>query len=96
MLPGIFQLFQASPSGSNRLRRPPAASLTQRVPRESLQILMLQMGLFAYFLAGIFGSFAYMPFTYLHLVLIVCLTLMLRQRMRGDEAGVTVPSRRRG
>jgi probable O-glycosylation ligase (exosortase A-associated) len=77
---------------AERVRR----AARRRFPRESLQILMLQMGLFAYFLAGIFGSFAYMPFTYLHLVLIVCLTLMLRQRMRGDEAGVTVPSRRRG
>jgi putative inorganic carbon (HCO3(-)) transporter len=77
---------------AERVRR----AARHRYPREALQILMLQMGLFAYFLAGIFGSFAYLPFTYIHLVLIVSLTLLLRQRLRGNEFGAAMPARRRG
>lgn len=66
---------------SNRIRK----RAKRDYPRESLQILMLEIGLLGYFLAGVFGSFAYLPFIYIHLLLMVVLATMLRERMKQDQ-----------
>jgi O-antigen ligase len=40
------------------------------LPRTSRQLFFLEVGLLAYFVAGIFGSFAHLSFLYLHLMLL--------------------------
>lgn len=49
-----------------RARRACAAVL----PRAAAQLLYLELGLFGYLVAGVFGSFAKLPFLYLHITLI--------------------------
>jgi len=51
---------------AQRARRTRAAQF----PKLTAQILYLQLGLFAYLVAGIFGSFAKLSFVYLHIALI--------------------------
>jgi O-antigen ligase len=41
-----------------------------RLPRTSTQLLYLELGLVAFLVAGIFGSFAHLSFLYIHVVLI--------------------------
>jgi len=52
-----------------------ARRLCRRVqPRLALQIMYLELGLLAFLVAGIFGSFAKLSFLYLHLVLLWAVT----------------------
>jgi probable O-glycosylation ligase (exosortase A-associated) len=51
----------------------------ERLPRASVQLLYLELGLAAYLVAGIFGSFALLSFLYLHLVLIWSLSELCRR-----------------
>jgi O-antigen ligase len=44
------------------------------LPAASRQLIYLEAGLLAYLVAGIFGSFAKLPFLYVHLVLLLALS----------------------
>jgi O-antigen ligase len=51
----------------------------ESLPRASLQLLYLELGLLAFLVVGIFGSLAYLSFLYIHLVLIWALANVCRR-----------------
>lgn len=67
-----------------------ARRLSERVqPRLALQIKYLELGLLAFLVAGIFGSFAKLSFLYLHLVL---LWAVAQNAMRAIQSGRSIDS----
>ncbi|MFN2567930.1 MAG: O-antigen ligase family protein [Gemmatimonadaceae bacterium] len=68
---------------TERIRRVCRAKL----PRESMQLLYLELGLLGFCVAGIFGSFAYLAFLYIHLVLMWSLAEVCRQEVRAAGSG---------
>jgi O-antigen ligase len=56
-------------------------------PRLAMHLFFLEMGLLAYFTAGIFGSFAYVAFLYIHLAL-MWVTADLTRRQLAHASGV--------
>jgi probable O-glycosylation ligase (exosortase A-associated) len=63
---------------AERIRRACRATL----PREAMQLLYLELGLVAFLVAGIFGSFAYLAFLYVHLALIWAVAEACRHEAR--------------
>ena len=55
-------------------------------PRRAQQLYYMQAGLFAFGVAGIFGSYGSIVFTYLHLALIYAAAAMLRRDLRRVRA----------
>jgi probable O-glycosylation ligase (exosortase A-associated) len=66
---------------AERIRRACRAML----PRESMQLLCLEFGLVAFLVAGIFGSFAYLAFLYVHLALIWAVAEACRHDLTRSE-----------
>ena len=66
------------------------------MPGGSQQLVYLEAGLAAYLLAGVFGSFAKLPFLYVHLVLMlaVCSTIMRSATQMSQPPKVGSPGRR--
>jgi O-antigen ligase len=52
--------------GADRVRR----QSKRLAPQAAMHLFFLEVGLLAYFAAGIFGSFAYVAFLYVHLALL--------------------------
>lgn len=71
----FLALFLTTITGVERVRR----RARHILPRPSLQLLYLEFGLLAFFLAGIFGSFAQLNFLYIHLVLVWAAAEVLRR-----------------
>ena len=67
------------------------------LPAGARQLLYLELGLLAYFVAGVWGSYAHLAFTYLHVALIVSATAILRQELglqtQGGGAVARSPAR---
>src|SRR5688500_3299867 len=67
--PGVF-LFLLT-FGMVAVRAERVRRLTRHVaPRTAQQLLFLELGLLAFFVAGIFGSYAHLAFAWVHLVLV--------------------------
>jgi O-antigen ligase len=52
--------------GAERVRR----ACKRRAPPRAMVLFFLEMGLLAFFVAGTFGSFGYLAFLYIHLMLL--------------------------
>ncbi len=71
----------------------------QLLPAESAQLLYLEIGLLAYLIAGVFGSYGGVVFTYLHLALIHITAHLMNEQLRAltwaprmsADAGPIVP-----
>ncbi|MFN2400262.1 MAG: O-antigen ligase family protein [Gemmatimonadaceae bacterium] len=70
-------LFITTVVGVERIRR----RAREYLPRQALQLFYLELGLLAFFLAGIFGSFSQLSFLYIHLVLVWAASEVLRRDM---------------
>jgi O-antigen ligase len=66
------------------------------VPRTARQLLFLEMGLLAFFTAGIFGSYTHLSFAYLHAVLVWAFAEMVDGELaaRAPRRGWTPPGPR--
>lgn len=53
-------------------------------PKAAMQLFYLELGLASYLVAGIFGSYGMLVFTYLHLALLVVATQVLALDLRGS------------
>jgi O-antigen ligase len=54
-------------------------------PRLAAQLFYMEIGLFAYLVAGIWGSWGTLAFTYIHLALIHVTARLLREEVRGES-----------
>jgi O-antigen ligase len=78
--------------GAERIRRRHRWS----APREAMALFILEMGLLAFMVAGIFGSFAYFAFLYIHLVLLWAWSQAIQRECApiGMPESQVVPARR--
>lgn len=67
--------------GADRARR----GCRHHAPDLSLQLFYLEMGLLAFFTAGIFGSFEHLSFLYLHLLLLWVLATLAREAQQATR-----------
>ena len=73
---------------ADRVRR----DCKRRAPQLAMPLFFLEVGLLAFFVAGIFGSFAYLAFLYIHLALLwVTADVTRRELARGVGAGAPMP-----
>lgn len=80
-LPGLA-LFLAA-LGSALIPAERARRLAKhRLPWAATQLYYLELGLVAFLLGGIFGSYAHLSFTYLHLVLLAVITAATRRELQ--------------
>lgn len=56
-------------------------------PRLAAQLFYMEIGLFAYLVAGIWGSWGTLAFTYIHLALIHVAARLLEEELAGHDAG---------
>ena len=68
------------------------------VPRTARQLLFLELGLLAFFIAGVFGSYSHLSFAYVHAVLVWAFAEMVDGELvaRAPRRGGTVPAPSRG
>jgi probable O-glycosylation ligase (exosortase A-associated) len=84
-------LFGSSVVHAERVRRRARAVL----PQASQQILYLEIGLLAFFTAGIFASYAGLAFTYVHLALLWTIVTSTDEELRLLESGPGASTARR-
>ena len=77
---GIFVLVMA---GANRTRR----RARDLLPNSAQQLTYLQLGLLAFFIAGIFGSFALLSFLYISAAVLWAITHTVRDELDSIAAG---------
>lgn len=58
-------------------------------PRAAMQLLYLETGLAAYLVAGIFGTYPFIVFTYIHLVIVTVATRLLADDLRQPLPAMT-------
>jgi O-antigen ligase len=69
------------------------------MPRVAQQLLFLEIGLLAYFIAGVFGSYGHLNFTYIYAALLTSFVHVTEQELAGaygGPRGAYVPGRRVG
>jgi probable O-glycosylation ligase (exosortase A-associated) len=79
-IPGLLLflgLIVSTGFGAERVRR-----LSRRtLPRSSAQLFYLEVGLLAFLVAGIFGSFYHLSFLYIHIALLWVMTVIVEQEL---------------
>ena len=58
------------------------AKARKKLPKAARQLGLLQLGIFAFMIAGIFGSLGYLIFLYLHLALTTSFALVVQKDLR--------------
>jgi O-antigen ligase len=94
-IPGLVLFLTAIASAmipAERARR----LARHRLPWAATQIFFLELGMAAFLFAGIFGSYAHLSFTYLHLVLLAAITAATREELRALAAPAAAARARRG
>jgi probable O-glycosylation ligase (exosortase A-associated) len=100
-IPGLIlflAVFVVTVWETDRVRR----QCRKTLPRTSLEIAYLELGLLALFIAGIWGSYTRLTFTYLHLLLLASVAAAARkelatttQRVERSIFTLSIPERRR-
>jgi O-antigen ligase len=85
-IPGVIifaGVFVSAVAFAERIRR----AARKLRPGDATMLLYLELGLLAYFVAGIFGSYAKLSLTYVHTMLLWAFAAMVARTLRQDAAG---------
>jgi O-antigen ligase len=85
----FFGLVSSVGFGAERTRR----QCKKRAPRLALPLFFLEMGLVAFFTAGVFGSFASFSFLYIHLALLWVTAEVTRSELASSVRALPIASK---